>query len=209
MRIQGALSLALLVLVAGCTSGGAASGPVTSTVVVTVAAPDSPAPSASGSASRPSSSPSSTPGPIIDATGHDFTTFVSPSGNIVCGGFKDGSGYAVRCDITQKNWTLPAKPADCQGDWGGTLTLGQKAQGGCVSDAMLSTEPLGTGSTWWSGQPGSIAVSVQGVKAVGLSYGSDIVFGDIVCSSATDGMHCTNRTTKAGFDVSRESYALR
>lgn len=208
MRASGALALAFGVAVAfaGCTSGGAASG-TTSTVIVTVPAQPT-ATSGSGSTGRPATTTAATPGPVIDASGHGFTTFVSPSGNIVCGGLIDGGNASVRCDITQKNWTMP-KPAGCDFDWGSTLTLDTKAQGGCVSDAMLSTQPLGTESTWWLGKPGAQPVTVQGVQALALAYGATMVIGDIRCASATDGMHCTNVTTKAGFDLAREAYVLR
>ena len=49
----------------------------------------------------------------------------------------------------------------------------------------------------------------EGRKAVALAYGASLKFGDILCTSATDGMHCTNATTKAGFDISRAAYSLR
>jgi hypothetical protein len=52
-------------------------------------------------------------------------------------------------------------------------------------------------------------VTVEGRKAVALAYGASLKFGDILCTSATDGMHCTNATTKAGFDISRAAYSLR
>ena len=40
--------------------------------------------------------------------------FTSPSGNIGC--FIDVD--YVRCDIAQRSWTPPARPADCEFDYG-------------------------------------------------------------------------------------------
>ena len=109
----------------------------------------------------------------------------------------------------QHTWTLPPKPANCEFDWGHGTFLNTKSGITCVSDAIAGSDVVGSDGTWWNGQPGSQVVTVEGRKAVALAYGASLKLGDILCTSATDGMHCTNTTTKAGFDISRAAYSLR
>ncbi len=225
------LSSPLALTLGGCTSSPA--GPsAPSTVVVTVPAAD-PVPS-SGSAAPPRSDPaastaavtaavtasvatSQTPGPgqpsgpVIDVPANSpFTVFASPSGNIVCGGGKGDAGWNLRCDVNEHAWSLPPKPASCEFDWGhGTYLAGGHAGLTCVSDAIAGSDGVGLESTWWNGKPGSQVVTTDRGKVVALAYGATMRFGPIACLSQSDGVHCTDTSTGAGFDIAREAYRLR
>jgi hypothetical protein len=210
MRISGLLLLAgVLWVPSGCGLVGASSAPTTATVIVTVPAPDPTAATSSGS--RAVAATTAVVGPTIDSAGHALTSWDSPSGNIVCAAFPNegATGYEVRCDVMQHAWKVPAKPADCEFDWGHGTYLNTKAGLTCVSDAIAGSDVVGSDGTWWNGKPGSQVVTVEGRKAVALAYGASLKFGDVLCTSQPDGMHCTNSTTKAGFDINRAAYTLR
>lgn len=108
----------------------------------------------------------------------DLVTFVSPTGNIGCA----LSSAGARCDIAEKSWKPPAKPADCQADWGVGVQVGaQAATVACASDSVLG-----------SGQP--------------LAYGASQERGSYRCVSSEEGMRCENTTTGHGFTIARASY---
>ena len=108
----------------------------------------------------------------------DLVTFVSPSGNIGCA----LSSAGARCDIAEKSWKPPAKPADCQAAWGVGVQVGaQAATVACASDSVLG-----------SGQP--------------LAYGASQERGSYRCSSSEEGMRCENATTGHGFTIARAAY---
>ncbi len=171
-------------------------------------APTGPAPTAGGVATAIPQAPT---GPVIDATAAQLTAWDSPSGNIVCAGFKsDGSStFEVRCDVMEHTWKVPPKPASCEFDWGHGTYLNAKAGITCISDALIGTDAVASDGTWWNGKPGSQVIDLGEREAVALSYGASLKLGTIICTSQTDGMHCTNTQTKAGFDISRAAYTLR
>lgn len=150
-------------------------------------------------------------GPIIDVpSASPFTVFSSPSGNIVCGGGKGDIGWNLRCDVNQHSWRLPPKPADCEFDWGHGAYLAKGRAGlTCVSDTVAGSDLVGMEGTWWNGRPGSQVVTTERGTVVALAYGASMRFGPITCLSQSDGLHCTDTTTGAGFDISREAYRLR
>jgi len=149
-----------LLLLAACSSKTPAAGPATAPVPSTVAATPTPA---------------ATPRVVSG-----FTSFLTPSRNIRC----ELTGDAVRCDPTNHTWAVPAKPADCEFDWGGSL--GVSAQGNahflCVSDA-IPEGPV-------------------------LAYGQSIRDGPILCESSPAGVKCTSQQSGHGFTVSREIYTF-
>ena len=204
------LSLVAAAGLAGCGLLPGSSAPVTATVVVTV---PEPAPSAAAPSGTRAAAATTTAavGPTIDASARPITTWDSPSGNIVCVAFKNegGSAFEVRCDVMEHTWKVPPKPASCEFDWGHGTFLHTKAGITCISDAIAGSDVVGSDGAWWNGKPGSQVVTVSGRKAVALAYGASLTFGAIVCTSQSDGMHCTNTTTKAGFDISRAAYVLR
>ena len=114
---------------------------------------------------------------MFAAPAHGFTGFQSPSGNIGCFISKTG----VRCDIFEKSWKAPPKPASCDVDWGSGLTVGRrgKARYVCAGDTTLH----------------------QGRK---LAYGKAISAGRFRCVSRKTGMRCVNRRNGHGFLLSRE-----
>ena len=113
------------------------------------------------------------------ATGlQSFTGFQSPSGNIGC---VIGRRGGVRCDIRNRDWSPPPKPASCQLDWGFGLTVERRGRGRfvCAGDTTLG----------------------QGRR---LAYGDTIRRGRFRCESTRRGMRCVNRFTGHGFTLSRE-----
>jgi len=107
--------------------------------------------------------------------------FTMPSGNIGCTMQSDGG--VVRCDIRQRDWAPPAKPADCNLDFGQVLILGRTAGFGCASDTALIGAPV-------------------------LPYGSTSRQGKYECRSEEVGVTCTNLESGHGFLLSAAEYRL-
>jgi len=106
--------------------------------------------------------------------------FSMPSKNIGC--YLDKG--AARCDIVAKTWKPPAKPADCQLDWGNGMSVGPAdASIVCAGDTVLGAKEI-------------------------LEYGQAVRAGDLVCESASAGVRCFNEPTGHGFTLSRQSYTL-
>jgi hypothetical protein len=112
----------------------------------------------------------------------DTDMFTSPSGNIGCMMDFD----YVRCDINERNWTPPPRPADCAPQTGYgqgiTLPVNGRAQFVCGGDSAM-------GAGWV------------------LPYGQSHAGGGLSCMSETTGMRCNN-SDGHGFMLSRESYSL-
>jgi hypothetical protein len=117
--------------------------------------------------------PSATPSLVKEAG------FKTPSGNIGCY-LTTGQ---VRCDIAEKSWKPPPKPADCDLDYGLGVTLDATVLFVCAGDTVL-------------GAPAT------------LPYGSSMQAGDVRCDSAEAALRCENMATKHGFTLSRERYEL-
>jgi hypothetical protein len=88
------------------------------------------------------------------ANAQDVPGFQSPSKNISCLVFPDGSGTAIRCDIAAMD-SKPKRPADCDLEYGQAFMM--HAKGGaeriCYGDA-LTDKPLPAvayGETWQRG----------------------------------------------------------
>lgn len=114
-------------------------------------------------------------------TGTDVQ-FTMPSGNIGCTMRSDG---VVRCDIRQRDWAHPARPADCNPnyDFGQGLVLGTTARFVCATDTALVGAPV-------------------------LPYGSSRGQGPYQCRSGENGVECTNLDTGHGFLLSAAEYRL-
>src|SRR5882724_4480043 len=108
-------ALVLLGLLAGCTASGGGSSSPSST---------SSLPSAHAGLGAP-------PSPSV--TQVDEAIFRTPSKNIACA----LTSKSVRCDIVNKSWQPPPKPADCQLDWGFGVFL-ENGQAGflCAGDTV-------------------------------------------------------------------------
>lgn len=113
----------------------------------------------------------------------ELTAFNSPSGNIGC--YIDPS--TVRCDIRERDWSPPPKPASCNENveygQGLMLNVGEPARFVCAGDTALTT-----GNT--------------------LGFGDKIVAGSIECSSAPSGITCWDFQYGGEFSISREAYHL-
>jgi hypothetical protein len=103
--------------------------------------------------------------------------FASPSRNIGC----LITETAVRCDIQEKSYLDPPRPASCQLDYGSSLQVGRAgpADYACVGDTVLGAAQV-------------------------LPYHSSTVVGDFGCTSRETGMTCYNLRTRHGFLISRE-----
>lgn len=107
--------------------------------------------------------------------------FVTPSGNITC----EMSTTGTRCDVDQRAWQVPARPAVCSGRWAtGTVVAAGKGELSCVDGPFDGPGP-----------------------AV-LGYGESIELAGVVCASRETGVRCENRATLHGFSISRTAYEL-
>ncbi len=136
-------------------------------------------PTATQSTAEASRLPTPAPAPAPTTVVTALTSFSSPTGNIRCG--LDAS--YVRCDISQRSFTMPPKPADCNLDWGSGLELGTAGQSQivCAGDAIDG-------------------------KDLRLPYGQAIRAGKLICASAEAGITCSQVGNGHGFFLSRASY---
>ena len=93
-------------------------------------------------------------------------------------------GGFARCDIANRSWTPPPKPASCPLDYGQGVEVGRSGSGHlvCAGDTALNAQ------------------------ATPLGYGQASRVGPISCVSATTGMTCTNTGNGHGFFISDQSY---
>lgn len=112
----------------------------------------------------------------------DTDWFISPSGNIGC---MMDAGF-VRCDISERDWAPPPRPADCysQTGFGQGISLDTwgPARFVCAGDTVMGT-----------GAP--------------LPYGQFHANGGVSCNSEPSGMRCSN-SDGHGFTLSRQGYTL-
>jgi len=115
--------------------------------------------------------------------------FSSPSGNIKCalrpGG--GGDGLNAVCEVTDRAFPPDPRPAACPSPypWAEqfmTITSTGASAGACVGDVLVPHE------------------------SNVLPYGASLTNGDLTCSSAEDGMTCTDTATGNGFTVSKASF---
>jgi hypothetical protein len=123
----------------------------------------------------------------VDREVYERTAFHSPSGNVGC----QISPTSVRCDIDQRDWSPPPRPADCRLDFGQGISIeaGGPAHFVCAGDTARVLPPYGG-----AGEP--------------LPYGEAITAGPMRCESAESGMTCRDAGTGRGFSISREAYRL-
>jgi hypothetical protein len=111
----------------------------------------------------------------------DLTGFVSPTGNVSC--MIDPSW--ARCDIIDRDWSPPPRPADCEFDYAHGISLApdEQAQFVCAGDTAFGPDDV-------------------------LPYGEAITAGVLRCESAQSGIACRDVQTGHGFSISRELYRL-
>jgi hypothetical protein len=118
-------------------------------------------------------------------TDHEFinelTGFISPSGNVAC--MIDPSW--VRCDIIDRDWSPPPRPADCEFDYGQGISLsaGGSAEFVCAGDTAFGPDAV-------------------------LPYGESITAGPLRCDSAEAEITCRDVESSQGFSISREAYRV-
>lgn len=139
-----------------------------------------PSPNQTKAVAKPGA-PSSTPAasPAREVT--ELTGFISPSGNVGCMIDSD----FVRCDIIDRQWSPPPRPADCEFDYGQGISLarGEGPEFVCAGDTAFGADEE-------------------------LAYGDAIRAGALRCESAEAGVTCRDDGSERGFFVSRESYQL-
>ena len=111
----------------------------------------------------------------------ELVSFTAPSGNVGC---MLDSTY-VRCDISERDWSPPTRPADCEFDYGQGIgmSVSEEAAFVCAGDtAMGASQPL--------------------------AYGTSITKGDLTCDSAEAGITCRDTSTGHGFTIAREAYKV-
>jgi hypothetical protein len=147
---------------------------------------DEPPPAASaglGDRSTPALVPSASLVPSAKVTREVAASFQfsTPSKNIGCYVEAD----SARCDIAKKTWKPPAKPADCELDYGnGVAIFGQEeATVVCAADTVLGGTEI-------------------------LAYGEVVRVGSFLCDSESSGVRCTNEDSGHGFTLSRQAYTM-
>ncbi len=110
--------------------------------------------------------------------------FRTPSKNIHCAGFADASGTSLRCDILQNNAKIPARPKDCDLDYGNAfeMTLKGKSMRLCHGDTVADAYPV-------------------------LQYGTTWKWAGFVCTSSTVGVRCKNLSGH-GWRINKSSQTL-
>ncbi|HEX2402155.1 MAG TPA: hypothetical protein VHJ79_19545 [Mycobacterium sp.] len=120
--------------------------------------------------------------------------FVSPSGNIACTIYGDGSG--ANCEVQEHTWVVPASTEGpygrpCNFNFGGLaiyVSQGKPGKLGCYEGSGKFKYPDPDQQT--------------------LDYGQTYSRGAITCDSEPSGVTCTDTVTRHFFRVSRESYEV-
>ena len=119
---------------------------------------------------------------LAPTAGAEYVGFTSPSGNIGCILGDD----SVRCDIAERDWAPPPRPADCPDvvnfGQGITLPATGPAQFVCAGDTALGGGPV-------------------------LPFAQFQAGGGMSCNSEPSGMRCSN-SDGHGFTISRQAYTL-
>ncbi|HET6482926.1 MAG TPA: DUF6636 domain-containing protein [Actinoplanes sp.] len=101
--------------------------------------------------------------------------FRTPSQNIACALTRSH----VRCDIVRKSWEPPARPADCELDWGNGLAISDgETTFTCTGDTLIGT------------------------SETTLAYGEGLQAGTIRCDSTSFELTCRDSRTGHGFSLS-------
>ncbi len=122
-----------------------------------------------------------------DAAAIEQVGFTSPDGNIGC--FMDP--WTVRCDIRERSWAPPPRPADCPEtgvyahDYGQGIVLNSDGDGAvlfsCANASVLDSGPA-------------------------VAYGQNVQVDSIRCQIWPDGVTCSDFLSGKGFWMSRDGY---
>jgi hypothetical protein len=183
VRILVAVVVVIIIMgvLGACSSGGSkkassSSSTATSAPEPTVAA-GAPKPTTNGGTTVTTAATSTTRGPDLT-----LTSFQSPSSNIGC----EVNASATRCDIKERSWAPPPKPANCDLDWGQGIEISGTDNPSFVCAGDTALDP----------------------SATVLGYGQRTRQGSIVCDSEQAGVTCTNEAGGHGFFLSRDSYRI-
>jgi hypothetical protein len=170
LRVASSCSPSLRVRWPGCSQGPAST---TSSAAAT--------PSAETSSNTPSSTGTAAAETTVPEAITELVGFTAPSGNVER--MLDPS--YVRCDISEREWSPPPKPADCEFDYGQGINMsaGERPAFNCVGDTAMG-----------AGAP--------------LAYGKSITKGNLTCESAQAGITCRDSATGHGFTIAREAYRV-
>jgi hypothetical protein len=116
----------------------------------------------------------------------ELGSFRTTSNNIHCLAYRDSrnSSAELQCELIAVSATIPAKPKDCDLDWGHRFLLTERgrAERVCYGDTIVGkSKILGYGQTW---------------RVAGFT-----------CDSSTVRLRCTNRSGR-GFELSRARQRL-
>ncbi|MUL80213.1 MULTISPECIES: hypothetical protein [unclassified Mycolicibacterium] len=118
---------------------------------------------------------------LLNRQVNEPTGFTSPSGSVRC--YLDST--TARCDIADRSWAPPLRPASCAFDYGHGITLspGQPAAFVCAGGTTLDA-------------------------GTQLADRDSITAGALRCESIATGITCRDTETRHGFVLSREAYHL-
>jgi hypothetical protein len=178
-QVRARTTLLLLPALALAACGGGEKT-VTKTKTVTVAQTATTPATTPTTATTPATTPT-VPEPSPATNVVHVSSFRTPSSNIGCA----IAGGSARCDIKQRDWEPPPKPADCDVDFGQGIAVGGRGPSFvCAGDTALNpTGPV-------------------------VPYGTDTQVGRFLCASREDGVTCQNTATKRGFFIARDRYRL-
>lgn len=117
---------------------------------------------------------------VADQVVTEITGFTTPSGNIGC---YIGPEY-VRCDIRERDWAPPPRPADCPDftDFGQGLQIADgDATFVCAGDTALNSDSV-------------------------VDYGDSISSGSLRCEVRTKGVNCAAAASGHGFFLARDGF---
>jgi hypothetical protein len=167
------LAGAVLLTLGACTTTTAGPAVAVSSPGITGTTTDAATPGAT--------TPGATASVVIATVSGDTTLFLTPSGNIGCAVTASGA----RCDIGDRFWTAPPKPASCQLDYGNGVSVSASGAGvSCAGDTLLHS-----------------STNV-------LAYGHGIRNGQVQCVSQSTGVRCEYLATGHGFTIAKEAYTL-
>ena len=152
---------------------------------------------------------SATGGTSVVVTG-DRATFILPSGSTAC----TVSTTTAVCQLDAEAQGFAVQGGHLVDDTLGDCTVGNAnaimindGQGAwtCVEDPIKPQAWVSTGG-WWAKANDSETTKVGNRTMAVLAYGSTLTVGDVTCSSAEDGVRCSNASTGRSFFLSRGGY---
>ncbi len=132
-----------------------------------------------------------------------LSAFITPSGGIVCA----VDQVSASCEVKEPSYSPPPKPASCQLEWAGRISVGASTTGFlCVGDSMFDLPAVGTPPAgWFDPALGTTVPLPSGRPGAVLGYGSTLSAGSYTCEVAQSGVTCTDKAGR-GFVIAKGSY---